>query len=54
MKLDYSLIAFCNHILGVQLSAVGKNLPQLREGAFDEGLLAEVVTGQRVDRKSVV
>ena len=37
MKLDYGLIAFDDYILGMQLSAVGKNLPQLCEGGFDEG-----------------
>ena len=48
MKLDHGLIVFHDQMLRMEAGALRKNLRQLGEGAFDEGLLAEVVTGQRV------
>src|SRR5260370_24158022 len=48
MKLDYRLIVLDDQILHVELGALRKHLSQLGEGAFDEGFLAGVVTGEGV------
>src|SRR6266851_2696130 len=48
MKLDYRLIVLDGQILHVELGALRKHLSQFGEGAFDEGFLAGVLTGERV------
>ena len=48
MKFDHRLIVLDDHVLGMKLRALRKNLSRLGESTFYERLLREVVTGKRV------
>jgi hypothetical protein len=46
MELDCRFIPLDDHVLRMELRPMRKNLAQLSEGAFNKGLLAEVVASQ--------
>ena len=48
MEFDHHRIILDEQMLHVELCSLRKNLVQFGEGAFSEGLLAEIVTSQRV------